>query len=129
MSRRDAERFADILDAIEAIRSHLGRGDLSDGLVYDAVRARLIEIGQAAKNIPAEVVAAEPGTPWRDIASMRDRLAHRYSTLSTPSCRARSRTTSPTGAGRAPPPGRGGLRSAVMSSMIGRRPGQSLPPG
>ena len=78
MTRRDAERLADILDAIGAIRSHLVRGDLSDGLVYDAVRVRLIEIGEAAKSIPAEVVATEPGTPWRDIAAMRDRLAHRY---------------------------------------------------
>ncbi len=55
MSRRDAERFADILDAIEAIRSQLQRGDLSDGLIYDAVRARLIEIGEAVKNIPARL--------------------------------------------------------------------------
>lgn len=78
MSRRDAERFADILDAIDAIRSHMQRGDLSDGLVYDAVRARLIEIGEAVKRIPAEVVATERETPWRDIAGMRDRLAHRY---------------------------------------------------
>ncbi|MHB1613355.1 MAG: HepT-like ribonuclease domain-containing protein [Actinomycetes bacterium] len=30
------------------------------------------------KRIPAEVVATEPGTPWRDIGTMRDRLAHRY---------------------------------------------------
>ncbi len=78
MTRRDAERYADILDAIKAIRSHLGRGNLSDSLVYDAVRVRLIQIGEAAKSIPAEVVATEPGTPWRDIAAMRDRLAHRY---------------------------------------------------
>jgi uncharacterized protein with HEPN domain len=78
VSRRVAERFADILAAIEAIRSHLRRGDLSDGLVYDAVRVRLIEIGEAAKSISAEVVATEGGTPWRDIAAMRDRLAHRY---------------------------------------------------
>ncbi len=78
MSRRDAERFADILAAIEAIRRHRGCGDLSDGVVYDAVRIRLIEIGEAAKSIPAEVVATARGTPWRDIAAMRDRLAHRY---------------------------------------------------
>jgi uncharacterized protein with HEPN domain len=78
VTRRDAERLADILDAIAAIRSHPGRGDLSDGLVYDAVRLRLIEIGEAAKSLPADVVATEPGTPWRDIAAMQDRLAHRY---------------------------------------------------
>jgi uncharacterized protein with HEPN domain len=78
VTRRDAERFADILDAIETIRSHLRRGDLSDGVVYDAVRVRLIEIGEAAKSTPAAVVATEPGVPWRDIAAMRDRLAHRY---------------------------------------------------
>lgn len=78
MSRHDAERFIDILDAIDAIRSHLQRGALSDGLVYDAVRVRLIEIGEAVKSIPAEVLATEPGTAWQDIAGMRDRLAYRY---------------------------------------------------
>jgi uncharacterized protein with HEPN domain len=36
MTRRDAERLSDILAAIDAIRAHLARGDLSDGLVYDA---------------------------------------------------------------------------------------------
>ncbi len=47
--RRDDERLADIVDAIAAIRSHLARGDLSDGLVFDVVRVRLIEIGEAVK--------------------------------------------------------------------------------
>jgi uncharacterized protein with HEPN domain len=63
VSRRDAERLADILDAIAAIRSHLPCGDLHDGMVYDALRVRLIEIGEAVKRIPADVVATEPGTP------------------------------------------------------------------
>jgi uncharacterized protein with HEPN domain len=78
MSRNDAERFADILDAIEAIRRHLTRGELSDGLVFDAVRARLIEIGEAVKALPPDAVAGEPDIPWRDVAAVRDRLAHRY---------------------------------------------------
>ena len=51
MSRRDARRLDDISDAILAIRHHLGRGGLDDGLVYDAVRVRLIEIGEAVKDI------------------------------------------------------------------------------
>ena len=43
MSRQDRQRLEDILAAIDAIRAHLTRGDLSDSLVFDAVRVRLIE--------------------------------------------------------------------------------------
>jgi len=57
VSRDHSERLQDILDAITAIRSHLTRGDLSDGLIYDAVRVRLIEIGEAVKGIPEEALA------------------------------------------------------------------------
>ena len=78
MSRRDDERLDDVLAALAAIRDHLGRGDLSDGLVYDAVRVRLIEIGEAVKGLSAEVLATEPDLPWSEIARMRDHLAHRY---------------------------------------------------
>jgi uncharacterized protein with HEPN domain len=75
---RDRQRLADIQAAIEAIRCHLHRGDLSDGLVFDAVRIRLLEIGEAVKALPAELLGTEPGTPWSQIARMRDHLAHRY---------------------------------------------------
>lgn len=78
MSRDDDERLQDILDAITAIRSHLARGDLSDGLIYDAVRVRLIEIGEAVKAIAGRVLASEPDVPWSAIARMRDHLAHHY---------------------------------------------------
>ena len=78
MSRRDDEWLADIADAITVISSHLQRGTLNDGLVFDAVRLRLIEIGEAVKRISPAVLATEPGIPWEDVAGMRDRLAHRY---------------------------------------------------
>jgi len=78
MSRRERQRVDDIVVAIEAIHAHLQRGDLSDGLVFDAVRVRLIEIGEAVKAIPADVLASEPGIPWAEVAQMRDRLAHHY---------------------------------------------------
>ena len=78
MTRRDLERLADIRDAVAAIRAHVARGDLADGLIFDAVRVRLIEIGEAIKGLPAELVETEPDIPWNDIAGMRDRLAHRY---------------------------------------------------
>jgi uncharacterized protein with HEPN domain len=78
VSRRDDEWPADILDAIEAIGSYLKRGSLDDGLVFDAVRLRLIEIGEAVKRISPDVLAAEHDIPWEDVAGMRDRLTHRY---------------------------------------------------
>jgi len=54
------------------------RGSLDDGLVFDAIRLHLIEIGEAVKRIGPDVLAAEPDIPWEDVAAMRDRLAHRY---------------------------------------------------
>ncbi len=77
-SRHDDERLADIIDAIVAIRNHLTRGDLSDGLIFDAVRLRLIEIGEAVKSLDPELVASEPDVRWSDAAGMRDWLAHHY---------------------------------------------------
>ena len=78
MTYRDRQRLADIQAAINAVRSHLRRGDLSDGLVFDAVRIRLLEIGEAVKALPAEMLSSQPGIPWSQIARMRDHLAHRY---------------------------------------------------
>ncbi|MCJ7437818.1 MAG: DUF86 domain-containing protein [Acidimicrobiia bacterium] len=78
MSRHDRERLEDIVVATEAITGHLGRGSLDDGLVFDAVRVRLIEIGEAVKGIDPELLAEEPAIPWNDVAGMRDQLAHRY---------------------------------------------------
>jgi len=77
-SRHDEERLADIVDAVTAIRSHLTRGDLSDGLIFDAVRLRLNEIGEAVKLLDPELVASEPDVRWSDAASTRDWLAHHY---------------------------------------------------
>jgi uncharacterized protein with HEPN domain len=78
VSRQDAERLQDVLAAIQAIRAHLLRGSLDDGLVFDAVRVRLIEIGEAVKAIPRGQLLSEPDIPWSAIARMRDHLAHRY---------------------------------------------------
>ncbi|HEV2373328.1 MAG TPA: HepT-like ribonuclease domain-containing protein [Streptosporangiaceae bacterium] len=81
------ERLTDILAAIEAIRSHMQRGTLSDGLVFDAVRIRLLEIGEAVKALPDDLLQEEPSIPWSQIARMRDHLAHRYFDTRTRSCR------------------------------------------
>ena len=76
--RGDDRRLADIVAAAAAITKHMKRGTLADGLVFDAVRVRLIEIGEAVKAIDPTFLASEPEVPWIDIAGMRDHLAHRY---------------------------------------------------
>lgn len=68
----------DIVDAIEAIGLHLTRGGLNDGLVFDAVRMRLLEIGEAVKDLDEATLTMEPDVPWAGVAKMRDRLAHHY---------------------------------------------------
>ena len=78
MSYRELQRLTDIQAAIDAIRSHLQRGDLTDGLIFDAIRIRLLEIGEAVKALPDDLLATQPSIPWRQITRMRDHLAHRY---------------------------------------------------
>lgn len=74
----DRLRLGDILEAATAISAPLDRGGLDDGMVYDAVRVRLIEIGEAVKDIDPVLLASEASIGWVDVAGMRDRLAHRY---------------------------------------------------
>ena len=78
MSRAEQQLLADIAAAASAIADHLVRGDLDDGLVFDAVRLRLIEIGEAVKGLSPGLLGREPGVPWQQVARMRDWLAHRY---------------------------------------------------
>jgi uncharacterized protein with HEPN domain len=78
VSRRDAERLGDILAAADAIVAHLRRGEITDGLIFDAVRVRLIEIGEAVAVLDPELTAREPTIAWVDIKAMRNHLAHRY---------------------------------------------------
>jgi len=47
-------------------------------MAFDAIRVRLIEIGEAAKDLDPDVVASELDIPWTQLARMRDHLAHRY---------------------------------------------------
>ena len=78
MKRYDSQRLDDVDTTVTAIRSHRTRGDLSVGLVFDAVRIRLLEIGEAVKAISPALLTTEPGIPWKDIAAMCDQPAHRY---------------------------------------------------
>lgn len=84
MARSAADHLRDVLEAIAAIAAYTRKGKRAfdkDPMLRDAVAARLIQIGQAVKDAQAEgmdLPGLRPDIPWRDIAGMRDRLAHKY---------------------------------------------------
>jgi uncharacterized protein with HEPN domain len=51
---------------------------LKDRKTQDAVIRNLEIIGEAVKNLPAELTDKYPEIPWKNIAGMRDRLIHHY---------------------------------------------------
>lgn len=79
MTRRDRDRVDDIRAAIDAIEAHVGAAsDLEEPLVHDAVLYQFVVIGEAVKNLSAETRALAPDVPWRDVAGLRDLIAHEY---------------------------------------------------
>jgi Protein of unknown function DUF86 len=86
VSYRERQRLADIQAAIDAIRSHLQRGDLPGA---DLRRGPHLpaEIGEAVKALPDDLLATQPSIPWRQIARMRDHLAHGYDGHMVDTCR------------------------------------------
>ncbi len=81
MSRSNVDRLTDVIVACAAIEEYLSRYDEAeplDGLVVDALRMRLLEIGGAVKALPRHLLVSEPDVPWQEIVRMRDLLAHRY---------------------------------------------------
>lgn len=51
---------------------------VQEEVLYDAVLRNLMVIGEAAKNIPAEVKAQYPHIEWKKISGFRDIIIHAY---------------------------------------------------
>jgi len=51
---------------------------LCDEILKRAVVRSLEIIGEAVKNIPEEIKQQYPGTDWKNISRLRDRLIHHY---------------------------------------------------
>jgi len=85
--RRDStDRLRDILDCIRKARNAdalLQRGD-EDGdrelleTAFAAVERNLFVIGEAAKDLPDELLALAPEIDWRAVKGLRDVLGHEY---------------------------------------------------
>jgi uncharacterized protein with HEPN domain len=69
LAAQDAIAFVTGLDETAFLRSRLHQ---------NAVIRSLEIIGEAAGKVSAELQAAHPEIPWRDITAMRNRLIHGY---------------------------------------------------
>jgi len=72
----------DILGAISKIRRYTDglskQGFAADEKTLDAVIRNLEVIGEAVKQLPADLRARQPGLDWQKIAGLRDILIHQY---------------------------------------------------
>ncbi len=75
-------RVQDILDAIERVQRHVSDLDLAqfneNELAVDAVSYCFGVIGDAARHVPDEIVAAHPELPWAEMRAMRNVVVHEY---------------------------------------------------
>lgn len=78
MSRHPRQRLIDIRSACVAIITYTDTDPAVAGMTFDAICMRLLEIGEAAKDLDGSIRARAPEVPWSGITAMRDRLAHRY---------------------------------------------------
>lgn len=80
--REYVDYLRDILDAIMKAQQFIEGMDFSsfstdDKTAFAVVRALEI-IGEATKKIPEAVREIYPDLPWREMAGLRDKLAHDY---------------------------------------------------
>jgi uncharacterized protein with HEPN domain len=81
VSERDALYLEHVLQAIARIERFTSGGRaafFSDEMVQSAVVRQLEIVGEAVRNISAELKARETMVPWRNIAGTRDKLIHGY---------------------------------------------------
>jgi uncharacterized protein with HEPN domain len=82
LNRTLALYLTDILEAIKRIQSYVEGCTFEQfaksTLVIDAVVRNFEIIGEATKHIPAELKEKNPLIRWKDMAGMRDKLAHEY---------------------------------------------------
>ena len=83
--RRDIDLLRDILESATRIQRYVDRLTLAefmaDTQAQDAVVRNLSIIGEAVKNLSADMRERNPQVEWAKIAGLRDRLVHDYFSL------------------------------------------------
>ncbi len=83
MSRRLwMHRIKDILDSIRKIQSYVDEMEFdafqNDEKTIDAVIRNFIVIGEAARNLPDDIILKYSNIPWRLMGDMRNFAVHEY---------------------------------------------------
>jgi uncharacterized protein with HEPN domain len=78
LKRGDRERLDDIAEALKTIRQYATDHKSNERLRRDALLYNLLILGEAVKALGEDTKARRPDVPWRQIAGLRDVLAHEY---------------------------------------------------
>jgi len=78
LKRGDRERLDDIAEALRTLRTHAADRGADERLRRDALLYNLLILGEAVKALDEGTKARRPEIPWRQIAGLRDLLAHEY---------------------------------------------------
>jgi uncharacterized protein with HEPN domain len=83
MSKREYQLYLqDILDCIDKIETYTTGMSFEafdkDAKTIDAVVRNIEIIGEAARNIPKDLVTQTPEIPWRRMSDTRNRVLHEY---------------------------------------------------
>ncbi|MCI0476420.1 MAG: DUF86 domain-containing protein [Anaerolineales bacterium] len=82
MNKEPAIFLRHILESIALVESYVigvsKKDFLASKQLQDSVIRRIEIIGEAVKNLPADLRASHPQIPWQKIAGMRDVLIHEY---------------------------------------------------
>jgi uncharacterized protein with HEPN domain len=73
------EHILECIDLIEEYSEGVSEAEFARSTPLQDMIVRRIEIiGEAVKNLPADLKREHPEIPWRDIAGLRDIVVHQY---------------------------------------------------
>ncbi len=73
------EHILERIDLVASYTADITKDEfLGERVKQDAVIRRIGVIGEAAKNLPADIRERYPDIPWREIMGTRDKLIHDY---------------------------------------------------